>query len=168
MRATKNPENCPSSEAVTSVKLQWFELDGNSAWTCSWVILRVKNFVMTGENISTWGYNKVWRLLCLDRMSFWWCTRRKVKTFWTADNPCVCAEGKEWEIPTSTAISMVGMKVMPINHNLFHLLHLPSHPFPTHSDFALSKFLHGALCKISTSENTAYHFNTDCLWCQGN
>lgn len=60
-------------------------------------------------------------------------------------------------MPTSTAISVVGRKVVPINHNLFHLLHLLSHPFSTRSNLALSKFLPGALRKIRTSENNAYH-----------
>lgn len=46
---------------MTSVKPQWFALDGNAAWMCSCVSYLDNSVgkelcVVTGENISTWGY----------------------------------------------------------------------------------------------------------------
>lgn len=144
-------------------------LRGCAAVCFTWIILWVRTLCYDCGGHLYMGllrpYDKVWRHLCLDRMSFWLCRGRKVKKFRTADNLCACIEGREWEMPTSTAISMAGRKVVPINHNLFHFLHLLSHPFPIRSNFSLSKFLPGALYKIRTSENNAYHFNTNCLWC---
>lgn len=90
-------------------------LHGCAAVCLIWIILWVKNSVLwlgrTTLHRLLRPYNNVSRHLCLDRMSFWWCAGGKVKKFRTPEKSCVCIEGKEQEMPTSTAISMVGIKM---------------------------------------------------------